>query len=363
MSGTAPRRRRCCRARDAPLVEQERLDGRAPARAPARAALPVEPVLERLDADAGGEERVARRVADRELTGAEAARIAEAQPVAVVELEAHALAAHVRLGVVEQRPGHAQVHDQVDLALERHHEVLAAAVEPLDPPALDRGGQLPGSSGSHQRGSRTSSAASMRPSRRGASARRIVSTSGSSGTAPQDRSGRVSRTAGPGCPVRSMPRTSAARCADVGHRAVCAAPRDPAVPGQQRDALARVVAVLHRGIDAVVGGQHEQVPVAQRRQPAADGRVDLAQRAVEAIGVLAMAVELVGLDQVRDDDPGVELRDEPGQRRQRRGIRRALVRASKPRPANRSETFPTPWTATPAACAASRCDSLGGASE
>ena len=90
-------------AGDPPLVEQERLDRRAaPARQRAQRRA-GELAVERLEAQAGGEERVARRGAERQLAGAEAPRVAEAQLVAVVEAEAHALVRRARRRVVEQR--------------------------------------------------------------------------------------------------------------------------------------------------------------------------------------------------------------------------------------------------------------------
>ena len=77
--------------------------------------------------------------------------------------------------------------------------------------------------------------------------------------------------------------------------------------GQQRRVLARVVGVRRARVHAVVGGEHEQVVVAQQAQPLADRGVDLAQRAVEALDVVAVAVDLVGLHEVGEDEAGVEL--------------------------------------------------------
>ena len=53
---------------------------------------------ERLDAEARGEEGVERSPAERQLAGAEAARVAEAQLVPVVEREAHARVRRVARG-------------------------------------------------------------------------------------------------------------------------------------------------------------------------------------------------------------------------------------------------------------------------
>ena len=76
-------------AGDAALVEQDGLD-----RGAAVACLEVEVLgrevrAERLDAEARGEERVELRAAERELAGAEAARVAEGDGVVIAQVEAH----------------------------------------------------------------------------------------------------------------------------------------------------------------------------------------------------------------------------------------------------------------------------------
>ena len=124
---------------DAALVEQERLDRRAPAarHRPQRRA--GELVGERLEAEAGGEERVARGGAERDLARPEAPRVAEADLVrAGVEDEADADVGRVRRRVEQQHARHAQVHEQERVVLELPHEVLAAPREPLDAPPLER---------------------------------------------------------------------------------------------------------------------------------------------------------------------------------------------------------------------------------
>src|SRR4051812_19959716 len=77
-------------ARDAALVQQQRLDRRAPLARLQVEVLGREVRAERLDAQAAVEELLQRGAAERELAGAEAARVTEAQDVGVVELQAHA---------------------------------------------------------------------------------------------------------------------------------------------------------------------------------------------------------------------------------------------------------------------------------
>ncbi len=129
-------------AGDLALVEQERLHRRA-ARARERVQVRAREVgRERLHAEPPREERLPRRRAERELAGAEAARVVEHQPAAAGEAEGHAAVAR-RLGRVEQqRARHPQVHEQVDVVLQREDQVLAAAVELLHRPALHGGGEL-----------------------------------------------------------------------------------------------------------------------------------------------------------------------------------------------------------------------------
>ena len=125
-------------ARDPALVEQDGLDRRA---AVARLQVQVlgrELGAERLDPEARVEEGVELRAAERELAGAEAARVAEGDDVAIVELQAHAHVGRVARRVVEQVAGHAQVHEQEHLAGGLEDEVLAPPVQALDLAALER---------------------------------------------------------------------------------------------------------------------------------------------------------------------------------------------------------------------------------
>src|SRR3954471_2894410 len=97
---------------------------------------------------------------------------------------------------------------------------------------------------------------------------------------------------------------------DVGERAVVAAAVMGAEHREQRRVLARVVAVWGGGVDAVVGGEDEQVAgveavggVREKRvagaggfvEPLAAGVVDPLERLREAANVVAMAVDLIGL--------------------------------------------------------------------
>ncbi len=98
-------------------------------------------LVERLDAEALGEERLLRLLAERQLARAEAARIDELQPV-VAEIEGDTGVRGWIRRVEEQRAGHSQVQEQVRLVLELPHEVLAAAAEALDAAAVQRVGEL-----------------------------------------------------------------------------------------------------------------------------------------------------------------------------------------------------------------------------
>ena len=109
---------------------------------------------------------------------------------------------------------------------------------------------------------------------------------------------------------------------------------------------------------------------AAARASAPTARVDLAQRRVEALDVLAVAVDLVGLDQVREHEAVVELAPAGDVVV---AIASAFVApgcaSSMPRPANSCATLPTAWTGTPrrlqrvevAAATAARARSRAGA--
>ena len=90
--------------------------------------------------------------------------------------------------------------------------------------------------------------------------------------------------------------------------------RAPAVAGeagQQRRVLARVVGAGGGRVAAVVGGEDEEVALrVEPLEPAADRRVDDLERLVEAGDVAAVAVDLVGLDEVGEHEAAVELVDQ-----------------------------------------------------
>src|SRR3954447_19954387 len=128
-----------------------------------------------------------------------------------------------------------------------------------------------GASGRHQRGSRTSSVVSSRPSTTSASWRRIVSTSGSSGIAPSMPGGYAAatgvRSGAPRLPDEALPGHLFHRApgqpverarADVGERAVVAAAVMGAEHREQRRVLARVVAVRRGRVDAGGGGEDQE---------------------------------------------------------------------------------------------------------
>ena len=101
-----------------------------------------------------------------------------------VEDEADADVGRVRRRVEQQHARHAQVHEQERVVLELPHEVLAAPREPLHAPPLERVADRAGLERQAPAGVEDVERVSSRPSTTGASWRRIVSTSGSSGIAP-----------------------------------------------------------------------------------------------------------------------------------------------------------------------------------
>ena len=83
--------------RNALLIEKKRLYGRPRGLRERVKVVAGELVLERLDAEPGVEERVERLGAERELAGAEAARVVEHELV-VAEVEPHARVARLGSG-------------------------------------------------------------------------------------------------------------------------------------------------------------------------------------------------------------------------------------------------------------------------
>ena len=298
---------------------------------------------------------------ERQLAGAEAPRVAEAQLVAVVEDPAHALVRRARRRVVEQRAGHAQVHEQEDVVLELPDQVLAAPRQPLDAPALRPRRRSPRAPAAGTSAGRRSPGARRRAPRRGARAGGGSSRPRAARALRQRRSADGARQAA-GAPRLAARQPVQHRRADVGQRAVVAAAVLAGEGGQQRRVLARVVGVRRARVDAVVGGEHEQV--VRRAAGPATRRPRRRSRAARR-----------GSPRRRCGGrrPG---RSRPGWRRRgpsssspssspMAAMPRSLVAAgwysSMPTPAKRSRTLPTAWTGTPALCSSSRYERPGGA--
>ena len=189
---------------DPRLVEQERLQRRAPAGGELEQRLRRQLAAERLDPEPRGEVAV-ELVAGEDDGVAEAARVGEPELRAVVEHHPRAQMASVRGRLVQARPaeavgrpsgrrpvgagradqqvaGHPQVHDQRRAVVEPDDQVLAAPADRLDPRGRSSASSTAaGSSGRVQRSSSTSASSIVRPTTSGSSWRRTVSTSGSSG--------------------------------------------------------------------------------------------------------------------------------------------------------------------------------------
>ena len=166
---------------DPALVEHERLDrGAAPARLLAQVG-GGELGRERLDPEPRGEVRIARGVAVQQVAGPEPARVDVDEPVAAVELEAHAGVRRLGGGSNSSAPvirrcisrWRSSDSSQSRYLPKRRHPLHDGAAQPL----LHELGEL----GPGPAKSRISTSTIVRPSRCGASWRRIVSTSGSSG--------------------------------------------------------------------------------------------------------------------------------------------------------------------------------------
>ena len=76
--------------------------------------------------------RVARDRAEQEMAGAEATGIVVHETMAVVELEPDPRVWRLELRVEQQRARHPQVNQEVTVARQRPHEVLAGAAHALD---------------------------------------------------------------------------------------------------------------------------------------------------------------------------------------------------------------------------------------
>ena len=103
-----------------------------------------EALVQRLKAQACGEERLERLRAEQQLAGAEAARIDDHEPApgrrrlrragsaaGGRELEPHACVRRLGVGVGQDPAGHAQMLGEVDVALEAPQQVLAPPSQPL----------------------------------------------------------------------------------------------------------------------------------------------------------------------------------------------------------------------------------------
>ena len=116
------------------LVEQKRLERSPPPLGYRAQGLRREPVGEGIDPEPGFEEAFELAIA-QEQPLAEAPRIGEEQPRAVVELQ---IGSQIRRVLVafgqHQVPGHPQVHDECRTILEPEHQVFPPALDGLDPP-------------------------------------------------------------------------------------------------------------------------------------------------------------------------------------------------------------------------------------
>ena len=152
---------------------------RRPARTCASAG-PAKLVGERLETEAGEPRMRAEPGGRGEVEHAEAARVDEAQAGAVVEAEGQMLVRAGRRPVEQQAPRHAEVEQERVAVVERDQDVLGAAREALDPAPDQALGRRAGS-GKRRSGRRCSRLVMRRATRRAASPRMMVSTSGSSG--------------------------------------------------------------------------------------------------------------------------------------------------------------------------------------
>ena len=76
---------------------------------------------------------------------------------------------------------------------------------------------------------------------------------------------------------------------------------------EQHRVLAGVVARRRRRVAAVVGRDDEEVALAERLEDVGQPAVEVLQAAVEVDRVVAVPPELVGLDEVREDEPVVDV--------------------------------------------------------
>ncbi len=305
-------------SRDPPLVEDERLHGR---RSPARdrgEVLGGELGGERLHPEPLVEVCGARPRVRQQMAGAEPPRVDVHEPMTVVELEANSGVRRVGRRIEQQR-ARSSAGASADGGRRPAEGPGTSRTAPLArrAPRAARLRSVPAAVGLVQRGSRISASTIVRPSRCGASWRRIVSTSGSSGIPSKV----VQRNELPGSSVVSGPSSQATTVAPTSAIGPsCRRERWPSNTASS-GACSRVWSVRCGGdVAAMIGGQDQQVVVAEQPQPASHVRVDLAQRPMEALGVVPVPVDLVGLDQVREHEPAVERLEQPRGLRERGGV-------------------------------------------
>jgi hypothetical protein len=104
------------------------------------------------------------------------------------------------------------------------------------------------------------------------------------------------------------------------------APRAEAVGDREQGrVLAGVVGARRRGIAAVIGGQDEHIVPPEQAQPAGERRVDLTQRVVEALDIVPVSIDLVGLDQVGEDEAARQRLEQVRRLRDRASVRGARM--------------------------------------
>ena len=264
---------------------------------------------ERLDAEPRGEVRVARRGADEQVAGAEPPRVDVHEAVAVVELEAARACAAAR-----RRDRTAACRSSAG-ACSRCRSPDSAQIE-----VLARRGRRRSTTAPAQSASTGAGGSRPRPARSRISASTIVRPSRSGRQLAADRldlgelrhrnvSARRSGERLAGQLGASRPASHASALAPTS--ASGPSWRRPRAPAKRASsgACSRVWSVCGAaGSQPWSAVRTSRSSLAQQLEPAADARVDLAQRAVEALDVVAVAVDLVGLDQVREHEPALERR-------------------------------------------------------
>ena len=152
--------------------------------------------------------------------------------------------------------------------------------------------------------------------------------------------------------------------ADIGKRTIVAgapqtlAGRPPAQHlaghGQERSVLASVIGPRVSRIHAVIGCDDQQVAIMQTPQQARQIGVDIAQGAIEAPDVLAVTVDLVGLDQIGEQKPLVQPSKQDLGALEGLCVRRARVRLGDSNAGEQIPILPIPCTSTPALWSSSR---------